>query len=102
MIKLIHCDSFIHLVSSCIHYNSYVQVPDTCTCRGGWTGANCTECTPGEGCKHGSCTKPGECNCNENFTGMLSFFRIKYLNKIIKRKVTNKHLFALVFKRFQM
>jgi len=27
-------------------------------------GPNCTECVTKEGCKHGTCDLPGECNCD--------------------------------------
>ena len=46
------------------------MMPDTCICRDGWTGPNCTECVPYWNCQHGSCKKPWECNCDPGYFGL--------------------------------
>lgn len=38
-------------------------------CRQGWTGTNCNECVVREGCQHGTCNEPFECNCDEFWGG---------------------------------
>lgn len=40
-------------------------------CEVGWWGKNCDTCFPYPGCKHGTCTDPWECNCDEGWSGFL-------------------------------
>ena len=63
-----------------------MREPDTCICKLGWKGVNCTECVPYPGCningtvKEGACVKPWECNCVPvGFNSLLSCF--KYFNQ---------------------
>ena len=46
------------------------MMPDTCICKDGWTGPNCTECVPYWNCQHGTCQKPWECNCDAGYFGL--------------------------------
>ena len=45
------------------------MMPDTCFCREGWTGYNCTQCIPYWSCVHGHCNKPWECICDAGYFG---------------------------------
>ena len=38
-------------------------------CRHGWEGEFCDQCIPAEGCQHGTCSEPFECNCDINWGG---------------------------------
>lgn len=38
-------------------------------CRHGWQGEFCNECIPAEGCQHGTCSEPFECNCDLHWGG---------------------------------
>ena len=51
-------------------FQGFCMMPDTCICRDGWTGPNCTECVPYWNCQHGSCNKPWECNCDKGYFGL--------------------------------
>ena len=45
------------------------STPDTCSCRPGWSGENCTQCEVRAGCQHGTCARPGDCNCSPGWRG---------------------------------
>ena len=45
------------------------MMPDTCWCRAGWAGPNCTQCVPYWNCQHGHCNLPWECNCEPGYFG---------------------------------
>ena len=44
-------------------------MPDTCTCKPGWRGDNCSECIPYWKCEYGTCDQPWECNCETGYSG---------------------------------
>ena len=46
------------------------MMPETCWCRDGWKGENCSECVPYWNCQNGGyCNKPYECICKPGFFG---------------------------------
>ena len=50
-------------------FQGLCMMPDTCWCRDGWKGENCTECVPYWNCQNGYCNKPYECICKPGFFG---------------------------------
>ncbi len=40
-------------------------------CSTGYRGAQCTECIPYDGCLHGACRRPFECECHARWGGLL-------------------------------
>lgn len=40
------------------------------SCRPGWQGPLCNECIPHNGCRHGTCTIPWQCACDEGWGGL--------------------------------
>ena len=62
--------SFFTANISNFSFQGFCMMPDTCICRDGWTGPNCTECVPYWNCQHGSCKKPWECNCDPGYFGL--------------------------------
>ena len=84
---LIHTYTHIHLshcqVYICVYYPKYPLYTNRkypffrnfpfysyfTRCRQGWTGTNCNECVVREGCQHGTCNEPFECNCDEFWGG---------------------------------
>ena len=44
-------------------------MPETCLCKPGWQGPNCTECVPYWNCQHGYCEQPWECICKPGYHG---------------------------------
>jgi hypothetical protein len=74
--------------------NGICTAPNTCTCNEHWGGNLCDQCADGwtaddcgtgmvpmilasthvsaicrEGCDHGTCSTPGDCDCNSHWTG---------------------------------
>jgi len=46
--------------------------PNTCTCKAGYEGSDCSRCVPLPGCKHGYCANRAfQCKCLPGWTGML-------------------------------
>ena len=37
----------------------------------GWSGYDCNTCIPYPGCQHGSCNNAFECQCDENWGGLM-------------------------------
>lgn len=40
------------------------------SCRPGWQGRLCNECIPHNGCRHGTCSIPWQCTCDEGWGGL--------------------------------
>lgn len=40
-------------------------------CRYGWKGQFCDECELHPGCVHGTCNAPWQCNCQQNWGGLM-------------------------------
>ena len=40
------------------------------SCRPGWQGRLCNECIPHNGCRHGTCSTPWQCTCDEGWGGL--------------------------------
>lgn len=48
-------------------------------CMYGWDGQFCDECRLHPGCDHGTCTLPWQCNCEENWGGLMCDKGLNYL-----------------------
>lgn len=60
---------------SSLHYDLDLHLTDEFifpSCRSGWRGEFCNQCTPYPGCKHGYCNgTPWQCICDTNWGGIL-------------------------------
>uniref|UniRef100_A0A1X7TV61 EGF-like domain-containing protein n=1 Tax=Amphimedon queenslandica TaxID=400682 RepID=A0A1X7TV61_AMPQE len=65
-------DSWSSLITTSGHYNKVTfTIQVQLSCITGWTGNDCEQCIPRAGCSsiNGRCTLPGECICDNGYTG---------------------------------